>query len=208
MGAEVMSDDEVLNKKSNNTSQGISQGDKSNEISREEQVNTIINQLNDLINDFRNSREISQGISQSQSLTSSQGIPTDEQAPQSQVPSTTGVISSIDPVIADTAQTLAALNSIKTELCRLPLDFCEKEYIANCITPLETVMEFIARTGFELSTSVSILTTSPIVPRKKGKLKDTIHTIYSMNDQVEDIYKVLKRRLKNIVKEDNCCIFP
>jgi len=29
-----------------------------------------------------------------------------------------------------------------------------------------------------------------------------------MNDQVEDIYKVLKGRLKNIVREDNCCIFP
>lgn len=203
-----MSNDEVINKKDNNTMQGTSEGDKSNGMSREEQVNTIISQLDDLINDFRNSREISQGISQSQSLTSSQGIPTDEEATQSQPPNTTGVTVNVNPVIAETAQTLAALNSIKTELCRLPLNFCEKEYIANCITPLETAMEFIARTGFELSTSVSILTTSPIVPRKKGKLKDTIHTIYSMNDEVEDIYRVLKRRLKKIVEEDNCCIFP
>ena len=68
-------------------------------------------------------------------------------------------------------------------------------------------MEFIATTSFELATSVSILTTSPIVPRKKGELKDTIHTIYSMNDEVEDIYKVLKKRLKKLTQGDNCCKF-
>ncbi|WP_097027184.1 hypothetical protein [Clostridium peptidivorans] len=230
-----MSDDNVLNTKDNNTAQGISEDGNSKEKSREERINTIIDELNVLISDMRNSRQISDVIVQSQSLnltpgtTPSQVIPggeaptqaeqvlegqppTQSQAPptgqgetQSQA-STTNV--TVNAALTQTAQTLVALNSIKTELCRLPLDFCEREYIANCVTPLQTAMELISRTGFELATSVSVLTTSPIVPRKKGKLKDTIHTIYSMNDEVEDLYKVLKPRLRRLTQEDNRCIFP
>ncbi len=113
----------------------------------------------------------------------------------------------LNAALAQAAQTLTTIDTIKTELCRLPLDFCEREYIANCITPLETAMEFVSRTGFELATSVSVLTTSPIVPRKKGKLKDTIHTIYRMNEEVEDLFEVLKPRLRRLTEEDNCCIF-
>ncbi len=219
-----MSDDDVLNTKDNNTTQGISEKDNSNEKSREERINTIISELNDLINDIRNSRQISDVVVQSQALNSSQGptpsqaitygetpiqsqaTPTGQGATQSQASNTTNV--TVNAILAQTAQSLVALNLIKTELCRLPLDFCEREYIANCVTPLETAMEFVSRTGFELATSVNILTTSPIVPRKKGKLKGTIRTIYSMNEEVEDIYKVLKHRLRKITQEDNCCTFP
>ncbi|MBZ9685908.1 hypothetical protein G9F72_006070 [Clostridium estertheticum] len=218
-----MSGDDVLNKNDNNTLKGISEEGNSNEKTREQRINTIISDLNDLINDIRNSRQISDAVVQSQSLnlnqgptasqtitdsetpTQSQSTPIGQGSTQSQAPSATA---NVTTTITQTAQTLVALNSIKTELCRLPLDFCEREYIANCVIPLETAMEFISRTGFELATSVSILTTSPIVPRKKGKLKDTIHTIYSINEEVEDIYKVLRKRLKKLTQEDNCCTFP
>lgn len=217
-----MSDDDI-NTKDNNTTQEISKDDNSNEKSREERINTIINELNDLINDVRNSRQISDVVVQSQALNLGQGTtpsqainydetpiqsqsaPTGKGATQSEAPNSTV---NVNTTIAQTAQTLAAINSIKTELCRLPLDFCEREYIANCITPLGTAMELVARTGFELATSASILTTSPIVPRKKGELKDTIYTIYSINDEVEDIYKVLKKRLKKLTQGDNCYKFP
>ena len=176
----------MSNDAENTKDNNISKGDNSNEKSREERINTIINELKDLINDIRDSTQINDAVVQSQ-------------APNDTV--------DVNTTIVQTAQALAAINSIKTELCRLPLDFCEKEYIDNCVTPLETTMEFIATTSFELATSVSILTTSPIVPRKKGELKDTIHTIYSMNDEVEDIYKVLKKRLKKLTQGDNCCKF-
>ncbi|WP_055666177.1 hypothetical protein [Desnuesiella massiliensis] len=218
-----MSDDDARNGKNINKLQGISEKGNSNERLREERINTIIGELNDLINDITNSRQISdvvlqsqalnlsQGTSPSQGITfgetpiQSQGAPTGQGGTQSQTPEATGTNVNVNTTIAQTAQTLAALDTIKTELCRLPLDFCEREYIANCVTPLETAMEFISRTGFELATSVSILTTSPIVPRKKGKLKDTIHTIYRMNEEVEDIFDVLKERVKKLTQEDNCC---
>lgn len=124
---------------------------------------------------------------------------------QGQVPKATDINVNVNSAINQTALTLVAINSVKTELCRLPLDFCEREYIANCVTPLVTAMEFLSRTGFDLATSVNILTTSPIVPRKKGKLKDTIHTIYSINEEVEDVYKVLKKRFKKITRDGGSC---
>ncbi|MEW9095312.1 MAG: hypothetical protein AB2417_09550 [Clostridiaceae bacterium] len=216
-----MSDDDVLRAKNNNTPRGISENDNSDEKSREEQINKIINELNDLINDITNSRQLSDVVIQSQAINLGQGTPPSQAITQGETPAEsegtpTGQgatqiqasnATTISATIIQTAQTLAALNSIKTELCRLPLDFCEREYIANCVTPLETAMEFVSRTGFELATSVSILTTSPIVPRKKGKLKDTIHTIYSMNEDVEDIYEVLQERLEKIIRGDNRCTF-
>lgn len=141
----------------------------------DEQINKIFTELNELIKDIRDSEQIDQAVVQNQ--------------PQ-------------EAAIIQTAQILAALNSIKSDLCRLPMDFCEKEYIADYITPLLTTLDFLSTTGLNLSTSVNILTNSPIVPRKKGKLKDTIHTIYSMNEKCEEIYEILKKRLDPIIQED------
>jgi len=177
-----------------------------------DQINKIINELIDLINDIRNSREINQAVDQSEKLNSSRTATQKQMINQGQAlsisqPSETTDIN-VNATIIQTAQTLAALNSIKADLCRLPLDFCEKEYIANCIIPLMTATELLSRTSFDLSTSVSILTTSPIVPRKKGKLKDTIHTIYSINDECEELYDILKKRFKKLTKNNGCCIFP
>lgn len=196
-----MSNDDVQNEKKNNKQHESIEEGNSDKNSSEERINTIISEINELINEMKNSQEIGHGIAQSQSLTSNQEENHGEAQAQSQAPA------DISAIIVKTAETLAALNTIKTELCKLPLDFCEKVYIENCIAPLEVVMELLARTGYDLSTSVNILTTSPIVQRKKGELKDTIHTIYRINEQVEDLYDVLKKRFKRIIDEDNCCNF-
>lgn len=132
-------------------------------------------------------------------------VTTNQQVDQGQ---TNSIGTTLKATIFQIDQTLVAINSIKTELCRLPLDFCEREYITNCVIPLETSMEFVSRASYELATSASILTTSPIVPRKKEKLKDTLHTVYSMNEEVEELYHVLKKRLEKLTRGDNCCNFP
>lgn len=216
--------DDALKTNDNNTLQGISEEGNSNEKATSEQINKIISELNDLIKDISNSRQISQAVAQSEALNPSQATAPSQPITQGQTPTqiqqtiegqeptqSQAAMSSDNNVnanILQTAQTLAALNSIKADLCRLPLDFCEREYIDNCITPLLTSMEFLSRTGFDLSTSVSILTTSPIIPRKKGKLKDTIHTVYSMNEECGEIYAVLKKRFKKLTDNANCCKFP
>ena len=113
---------------------------------------------------------------------------------------------SIISAINNTNALLNAINSVKTELCRLNLNFCEKEYIENCVNPILIILSSLALTSYELSVSVSILSSSPIIPPKKSKLKNTIHLIYKMNEECEELFKVLKKRLKPLIHDnaDGC----
>lgn len=114
----------------------------------------------------------------------------------------------VTAVINDTEAMLTAINSIKTELCRLSLNLCEREYVENCVNPILITLFFLSFTSYELSGTVSILSSSPIVPPKKSKLKNTIRLIYNINEECEDLFKVLKRRLKPLIQDDaNCCEF-
>lgn len=91
--------------------------------------------------------------------------------------------------------TLRIINSIKGEVCKLPLDPCEKEFILNDITPILAVLTALSSVSANLATSVAILTTNPIVSRKKHKIKETIHTIYDINDQCDDLYEIIEKRV-------------
>lgn len=112
----------------------------------------------------------------------------------------------VTAAINNTEAMLTAINSIKTELCRLSLNLCEREYVENCVNPILITLFFLSFTSYELSGSVSILSSSPIVPPKKSKLKNTIRLIYNINEECEDLFKVLKRRLKPLIQDGaNCC---
>ena len=102
--------------------------------------------------------------------------------------------------INNTTSMLKAITSIKTQLCRLPLDFCEIEYINNYVNPLINTVFYLALTSFELSFSIFVLTFSPIVSAKKSKLKDTINLMYDINEECEEIYKMLKKRLETLLR--------
>lgn len=114
-------------------------------------------------------------------------------------------ISTTDTVSEDivgAANTLKSINTIKEELCKLPLDLCERQYFDNRVVPLLTTINFLSSTSDSLAVSVNTLTSSPIVPRKKGKIKDTINLIYSMNSKCKDIYKELENRIDIMLKEE------
>jgi hypothetical protein len=112
---------------------------------------------------------------------------------------TTATNEPISTSIADTANTLRNINSIKDELCKLRLDTCQLQYFNINVVPFLQTIDSLSRASFDLSTSVSMLTTSPIVCRKKSKLKDTIDLIYDINEQCEDVYEVLKRRINTLI---------
>lgn len=108
---------------------------------------------------------------------------------------------SINDTINQTADTLKNINSIKAELCKLPLNPCESEYINNSVFPLVNTLYLISTASLNLSTSVNILTASSIVHPKRSELKDIISLIYHINEECEELFKIIKKRL-NIVLND------
>lgn len=116
--------------------------------------------------------------------------------------STTGnVDSSVNSAISQSSDTLRNINIIKDELCKLPLDPCENEFIANNITPLLSVLTQLAAVSVSLSTSTYYLTLSPIEHAKRCDIKDTLHLVYNINDQCEDVYHVVKQRINDVLKK-------
>lgn len=102
--------------------------------------------------------------------------------------------------ISQASDTLKNINTIKDELCKLPLDPCENEYIINSVLPLTNILYMISTASVNLSNSANILTNSPIVHAKKSEIKDTIDLIYNINEECEDLFKVIKKRLNVLLK--------
>lgn len=92
------------------------------------------------------------------------------------------------------------VNFIKDELSKFPLDIDEKEYINTNLIPLLNVLYDLSSTSQYLSASVKVLTNSPIVKPKRSEIRDTIHLIYNINDECEDVYDLIKKRLKILFK--------
>lgn len=109
---------------------------------------------------------------------------------------------SISATIDKTDKTLITINSIKKELCDLPLNPCKKEYFNNSVSPLLQTIDSLSRVSFNLSGAVAVLTSSPIVCCKNSEIKDTIHLMYNINEECEDIYKVLKKRVNVLIDDD------
>ena len=108
---------------------------------------------------------------------------------------------SINDTINQTADTLKNINSIKDELCKLPLNPCELEYINNSVFPLVNTLYLVSTVSLNLATSVNYLTISSIVHPKRSELKDTISLIYDINEECEELFRVIKKRLNIVLKD-------
>jgi len=102
--------------------------------------------------------------------------------------------------INQTSNTLKNVNSIKDELCKLPLDPCESEYILNSVFPLTNTLYLLSTTAVNLSNSANILTLSPIVHAKKSEVKNILDLVYDIDEECEELFKVIKKRLKVLLK--------
>lgn len=105
---------------------------------------------------------------------------------------------SINSTINQTAETLKNINVIKDELCKLPLDTCGSEYVTTNIFPLVNILYLLANSSYSLAGSANLLNLSPVVHPKKSEIKDTIDLVYDINEQCDDIFKIVKKRLKTL----------
>jgi hypothetical protein len=102
--------------------------------------------------------------------------------------------------ISQTSDTLTNINTIKDELCKLPLNPCESEYILNSVFPLVNTVYLLSTSAVNLANSANILTLSPIVHSKKSEVKKILDLVYDMDEECEDLFKVIKKRLKVLTK--------
>jgi len=155
------------------------------ENSIETKTQTKINGIGDLISDINNSEKLN-GILTGTDL---------ENFCDSNL--------SISPTITQAAATLRNINIIKDELCKLPIDPCEMEFITNNIYPLLNILYQLSTTSYNLASSANLLSTSSIVHPKNSDLKDTVHLVYNINDKCEDVYDVLKKRINFVLKNND-----
>ncbi|MDP4146359.1 MAG: hypothetical protein Q8936_18070 [Bacillota bacterium] len=92
-------------------------------------------------------------------------------------------------------------NAMQEQLSKLHLDSKKQQYVEENIKPLVSLLVGLSSTSFNLSNSAAVLTSNPIVSRKKSKLKDTIRLVYNINDECEDIYKIVKKRINYLLDD-------
>lgn len=161
---------------SGNTSNITTQNRVSNTNANLQNINTII------LSGIESANSIESGLSQTTPT------PSSDTAANA---STTTNTSTIDK----TSTTLQNINNIKSQLARLDLDPRQLAYYENAIAPLLTTLLSLSTISYDLSASTNVLAGSPIVCAKHSKLKDTIRLVYDINDQCEDLYKCLKKRV-------------
>ncbi|MHC1682038.1 MAG: hypothetical protein AB6733_03725 [Clostridiaceae bacterium] len=102
-------------------------------------------------------------------------------------------------VLTGLTDAITKINLLKVQLCRLPLNFCENEYITICILPLLGVLASLAGVSISLASSFSILFNNSFIDREKHKIKKYIHTTYDINDQICHLYEVVGKRIDKII---------
>ncbi|MDW8802015.1 hypothetical protein P8V03_12730 [Clostridium sp. A1-XYC3] len=153
-------------------------------------TNTNLQNINTIIlSGIESAKNLQNGISQGTS---------ENQTAQS---SDTSISDSIDKA----SSTLQNINNIKEQLAKLDLNPRESLYFDNCINPLLTVLNQLSSTSVNLATSSYYLSTSIITHGKESKLKDTIHLVYDINKECEDVYDVLEKRIDTLLELAKKC---
>lgn len=101
--------------------------------------------------------------------------------------------------IQDATNIITNINVIKDELCKLPLDPCEKEIFENDLLPMLSLLNYLSNVSINLANSANTLTNSTIVFRKKSEIKDTIDLVYDINKKCEKVYEILEKRMDKFI---------
>lgn len=174
----------------NNTTSGTSSINTQNRVNN---TNTNLQNINTIIlSGIEGAKAIQSDLSQMESTSSSTNTTNTNTNTGTTPPSTTDTIDK-------TSTTLQDINNIKSQLARLDLDPRQLAYYENAIAPLLTTLLSLSTISYDLASSTNTLASSPIVCAKHSKLKDTIHLVYDINEDCEDIYKCLRKRIDLLI---------
>lgn len=107
-------------------------------------------------------------------------------------------------VISDITRTAAALtgvNVIKQQICRLPLDLCQRAYFDENVAFLLSIIDSLSLSAYNLMATANYLSLAAAASRKESNIRDIICTSYEMDKQCIEVYEVLRKRIKILLKE-------
>lgn len=73
-----------------------------------------------------------------------------------------------------------------------------KLYYDSCVDPLLKVLQSLTLDSYNISYSANNL--SNIYAAKNSKIKDAVHLVDKLNDECEDVFKVLEDNIDNLLK--------
>lgn len=112
---------------------------------------------------------------------------------------TTGTPLTPSESLTQITDAITKINILKVQLCRLPLNLCEPEYISVYISPLLGVLTSLGGVSISLATSFNLLSENAILTREKYKIKKYIHVTYEICDQMCDLYEIVGKRISKVI---------
>lgn len=89
------------------------------------------------------------------------------------------------------------INALREQLARLQLSPEEKVYYETEVVPIITLFQFLSSSSYNFAYSAyNISNTSS---GKNSRAKDALHLVYDINDIAEDVFKVLRHKIKNLL---------
>ncbi|MFA9397282.1 MAG: hypothetical protein ACERKV_03335 [Clostridiaceae bacterium] len=88
------------------------------------------------------------------------------------------------------------INKFKEDLVLLPLNPEEQKYIELNLYPLVDIFSRLASSSQNLAITADQLSTSITTKAKRNKIQNTESLIYTINEDCEDLYKIIHQRLK------------
>lgn len=112
---------------------------------------------------------------------------------------TTGTPVTPSESLTQITDAITQINILKVQLCRLPLNLCEPEYISVYILPLLGILVSLGGVSIGLATSFNLLSENAILTREKYKIKKYIHVTYEICDQMCDLYEIVEKRISKVI---------
>ncbi len=107
----------------------------------------------------------------------------------------------INDIVNKTSSTLQNVNNIKDQLSKLDLDPSEADYFQNSINPMLTILSQLSTVSVNLClSSTNLATTLASIVAPKSRIKETIHLIYNINEECDDIYEELEKRINKLLR--------
>lgn len=106
---------------------------------------------------------------------------------------------SIGDSLSELTSRLQTINTLREELIKLELDPEGRLYFNNDVSPMLTVLYELATASVDLATSANILSSLYVTKPKESKLKDTVKLVYDINEQCEDVYQILEKKIDVLI---------